>query len=387
MTLNVSCLRENEDFTRLEPEWDLLLRQSPVDDAFLTWEWLHTWWKHYGQRYQLFLLVAREDGRLVGAAPLMLQTEKILGLKIRVLRNIGIAPDASGIIIQNGREDVLTKIALWLRDNRSLWDVLMIGEIPPGGINVDAWTAGFTGSLFRAQVYTTRHFYLPIDGDWDRYNQRLSKKLRKDVRRNMRNLQNGPGLQYCHKLDREADSQDIETVFRVNQKARHVYLYRDDREREFHQDLAAAMARKGWLDIHFLFVGNHPVAFRYGFRYNQVYEDWRTGFDEAYPSFSLGKVLLYLLIQDGFEHGLKCLDFMQGDEDYKLNWKVETRLYSHMRIVRNAPVPMLVYYYYPRLKRSLRDLLSRHEMLHPMLKGYERLVNFTQNTKLFPQGH
>jgi len=145
------------------------------------------------------------------------------------------------------------------------------------------------------------------------------------------------------------------------------------------------MANQGWLDIYFLFIGDTPVAFYYGFYYNQTFEYWRTGFDGVYYPLSVGKVLLYLIIKDGFEHGMKFFNFLLGDEDYKLDWQVEPRIYSQIRVVRKAPIPLLAHIYFPELKISVSGFLKQHRMLHPLLKWIERFVNFKQNRQSLTQ--
>ena len=56
---------------RLRPEWNGLLCRSPASSVFLTWEWIATWWEHFGREGDLLILAVRdESGRLVGLAPL-----------------------------------------------------------------------------------------------------------------------------------------------------------------------------------------------------------------------------------------------------------------------------------------------------------------------------
>src|SRR5256712_13207878 len=57
-------------FADLREEWDDLLAASSADCLFLTWEWLHTWWKHLGGRRRLHLLLARDGRELTAIAPL-----------------------------------------------------------------------------------------------------------------------------------------------------------------------------------------------------------------------------------------------------------------------------------------------------------------------------
>jgi len=56
----------------LEEDWRDLHRRSHPETPFQSHAWLESWWREYGRPGQLRLVLVRRDGRLVGAAPLML---------------------------------------------------------------------------------------------------------------------------------------------------------------------------------------------------------------------------------------------------------------------------------------------------------------------------
>ena len=58
-SIRVECVDDMWGFTALRPEWNDLLRSSAADCPFLTWEWLHTWWKHLGSASSLRLIAVR----------------------------------------------------------------------------------------------------------------------------------------------------------------------------------------------------------------------------------------------------------------------------------------------------------------------------------------
>ncbi|MFJ8977099.1 GNAT family N-acetyltransferase [Streptomyces sp. NPDC102282] len=70
--LTVTLCRDLPDFADLAPEWDALHRRCPTATPFQSHAWLHSWWLSYGTSGRLRVLLARRDGRLIGAAPLML---------------------------------------------------------------------------------------------------------------------------------------------------------------------------------------------------------------------------------------------------------------------------------------------------------------------------
>ncbi|WP_326696091.1 GNAT family N-acetyltransferase [Streptomyces sp. NBC_01754] len=70
--VRVSLCRDPREFSALAGEWDALHRRSPSATPFQSHAWLHSWWLSYGAPGRLRVVLARRDGRLVGAAPLML---------------------------------------------------------------------------------------------------------------------------------------------------------------------------------------------------------------------------------------------------------------------------------------------------------------------------
>ena len=82
--MHVTLVREESDLLALRGEWDALLRSSHSNGLFLTWEWISTWWRIYGDGRALHLLAARDDGgRLIGLAPLMRIRRRLLGVRGR----------------------------------------------------------------------------------------------------------------------------------------------------------------------------------------------------------------------------------------------------------------------------------------------------------------
>ena len=60
----------DEGFGEIREQWTELLAHSSSDCIFLTWEWLHAWWKHLSDGRRLSILAMRQAGALVGIAPL-----------------------------------------------------------------------------------------------------------------------------------------------------------------------------------------------------------------------------------------------------------------------------------------------------------------------------
>lgn len=70
---SVHLLRDDQAFNGLADEWRDLYERCPTATPFQSHGWLHGWWHAYGLAGRLRLFIVRKHGKLVAAAPLMLQ--------------------------------------------------------------------------------------------------------------------------------------------------------------------------------------------------------------------------------------------------------------------------------------------------------------------------
>ena len=67
--INIEVEEGSDALTRLRAEWQAMFCASGAP-PFLSWEWLSTWHKWFGQEKHPFLLCARESGNLIALLPL-----------------------------------------------------------------------------------------------------------------------------------------------------------------------------------------------------------------------------------------------------------------------------------------------------------------------------
>src|ERR1051326_581755 len=85
--LQVRVVEREEEFRLLATEWNLLLARSAANTIFLTWEWLYSWWQHFGSGSQLAIILIERGNKLLGIAPLFQGQGRALGvLPIRYLQ-------------------------------------------------------------------------------------------------------------------------------------------------------------------------------------------------------------------------------------------------------------------------------------------------------------
>ncbi|MFZ4828347.1 MAG: GNAT family N-acetyltransferase [Phototrophicaceae bacterium] len=174
----------SRELVALQDEWGGLLERSRAHRAFHSWHWITTWWQFHLNDVELWLLVARDeqDGRLIGAAPLVLRevhpTKKVpitwRQLEMMVADEVLYHRD---FVIETGREaEVLPLFLELLLAEQERWDVLRFANLSPFSNCVPLlseqphidWDHR-AGASFP---------YLALPQDWTGYHKRLSKATR-----------------------------------------------------------------------------------------------------------------------------------------------------------------------------------------------------------------
>lgn len=363
--ITVTQVKTIEHFEQLREEWNTLLFQSPEKDIFLTWEWLFAWWKNIGQHHnELWLLLFREDDRLIGIAPLML-SHKQLGIKLRWLGNIG-DPDCDvGGIITNNSEKTIQTLANYVYERKKDWDVFELMEINANSLPAQHFFSSFTSLRFKIRQEREKHYYIPIsNGTWEEYYNNLSKNMRHNLKRRMKRISEMGNLSYQQYKGNTLTFEVFETIFALNEKSNFPDLYKTEQERNFHKDLFNFMQKQEWIQIEILYVDDRPLAFQYGFCFENRYEDWRGGIDKEFETLAPGKLLMMLSLEERFKRGFAESDFLRGVYSYKLDWNPENRDFTTIQVYDHTDIKSWLAYWgvkyiYPTLKALINKLKKR----------------------------
>jgi len=360
--IQVHRIENTGEFEKLRLDWTTLLSQNSTRDAFLTWEWNFAWWKCYGQGKELWLITAWKQNKLIGIAPLVLIKRKKFGIEFRILSSLGTySLDVGGFIVQNNDQEIYSAICNYLIMNKNLWDLMELNEFAfndPG--------TGFLKSIFLNLGWSIiqqdrLHYYLPIQDTWQDYLNQLSPNLRGDLRKKVHRIEKQGKLTYIHHHGPDVTRQDLVTIFKINAHGRYSTFYQSNEEKSFQKELCKLMSERGWFDVHFLFIDNHPVAYRSGFYFQNRFEDWRTGFNTKYYELSVGKVLLMFVIEDCFKQSSHEIDFLRGDEEYKLRWNTKERVFSCLRFINShKPIHALIYILIPKIKMGMKKIIKKN---------------------------
>ena len=119
-----------KEFQESREAWNRLGLLMSLPSIFCTWEWVYTWWEHFGRNYEPVILFVYKDTGLVGILPLAYQKTRngaLIGRKLSYCGSMELYPDHLDIICsKEDAEQSLDAVFEFLRSEYKEWDVLNI---------------------------------------------------------------------------------------------------------------------------------------------------------------------------------------------------------------------------------------------------------------------
>jgi CelD/BcsL family acetyltransferase involved in cellulose biosynthesis len=341
-------IREVNDFQSLKKDWNILLKRNLLgDNVFLTWEWLSTSWKHFGEGRKLLLLVVEDKGEVLAIAPLMLSKYRlpVFG-KIKKVEFLGVRhSDYNNFIILRKDKACLRLIVDYLMDAAE-WDWIELKEIPVAFENASRIERLFSDASFNLNLKkrvcnVCPYILLPTSFDL------LMKRLKKNMRQNLNKYLRRISEKYRVELKRYDEAglkvKEAMEVFLDLHNKRWAskglpgsFKSKNFSFLNFHMEVAECFADKGWLGLYFLLVDDESVAAQYNFEYDGKMYYYLAGFDPQYSRYSVGNLLTRFLLERCIRKGFVEYDMMRGNEAYKLFWTSTCRKNLEIRLVRKG---------------------------------------------------
>ena len=319
--LTTNVIRDEGDFYRLRDSWDLLLSLCPKPSIFLTFEWLSTWWEHFKEGRELFVVITEQGGNVVGIAPLAIERGR-LGRRLHFLGQPG--SDYSDFIAGKDAEGCLDSLLEPVLSGQE-WDTTVLGGIAGDSPNFRRLAAIWENIGPRGEYRADGPApYLTLGENWDDYQKGLSRKLVTDTRRRLRRLQDTGTLEFkrCSGSEEVAGLLDqMVSLKSARYRATGARdIFSDGRRRDFYHEVALKLLDRGWLDLSYLELSGMVVAIHFGFVYSNRFFHYMPSFRQEYAPFSPGRLLVEHQVRWAFETGLEEFDFLMGDDQYKYEW-------------------------------------------------------------------
>jgi CelD/BcsL family acetyltransferase involved in cellulose biosynthesis len=360
----VEIVSDADAFGRLEAEWNDAVERAGVAHPFLRHEWMWTWWQCFGDGRELRLVIVRSGGRIIGIAPLLLETTSIGRVPVRQLRLLfnDHTPRTEFILCEPG-ERVYRAIWHALADLRDRWDVLLLGQLPRESSTRQmaarlAAESGEAVGVWRSSDSP----YLSLAGTWDSYFGGLSGKFRSNVRNRTTRLQRLGGVELESVDDPSAIETALDDTFRLEasgwKQMAGTAINSDAAVHRFYTLFAGKATARGWLRLQFLSVGGLRIAASYSLVHANRLFLCKTGYDPAFETGSPFKVLTSLATQKAYAEGLEEVDFLGDTEPWKREWTPTVRSHDWLYIFSHTLRAKLAHALKFRVGPALRS--TRH---------------------------
>jgi CelD/BcsL family acetyltransferase involved in cellulose biosynthesis len=346
--MHVTSITSLDELESLAADWRKIADRQP----FLGPDWLITWWRHLGQRDphgakapQLAVLAVHDEhGELIALAPWYVEQSLLHGRTLRFLGAGSVCSDYLTIACRAGYEpQAVSAIAEWLsgshrRNSRVGWDLLLLDSVNLA----DPRIAQLLSELeMRGAITSARPagncWHIALPGSWEEYVAQLSKTNRKRARRLDRNyLQTGR----AH-LMRAITPADLREGYRILvdlhtkrwQARGEPGIFAEPGIDAFHREATERLLATGQLRLSWLELDGQPAAAEYCLSDDRTVYSYQSGFDPAVIVHEPGVMTLVATVQDIIAHGFTGLDFLRGDEPYKLDWRAVPQPIHDVRIL------------------------------------------------------
>jgi CelD/BcsL family acetyltransferase involved in cellulose biosynthesis len=347
--------RSFKELKNLAVEWNALLHESINDVPFLRHEYLHTWWETRGggewPDSELAVVVAHQEGRLAGVAPLFAAKNRegnsallLLGsIEISAYLDLIVRPaDLSGFI--QGLLDFLAHcgpagLSVPAPEAESKpWQMLDWQNIPESSpmlpvLKAEAEKRGWA----YAQERTYHAPSIPLSEDFETYLSGIDKKQRHEIRRKMRRAEeNGSNVRWYFAADEATLESDVDAFMAMMAEEPEKAKFLTEEMRWQMQLACRAASEHGWLQLAFLEVDGQKAAGYLNFDYLNRVWIYNSGIDRRFLELSPGWVLLGYLLQWANENRRLEFDFMRGDEDYKYRFGAVDRYLVRAKVTRSS---------------------------------------------------
>jgi hypothetical protein len=343
--LKITEINTFDEFLGLRSVWNGILARSRDNNIFLTWEYLSTFWKHFGKNAKLRILLIKDENEIIAIAPLRQSRfgfADLLGYNvIEPLGYRGLMPeggDYTSLILGEKESECLHLILKYLIEHHN-WDFIYMYDIPETSIipNLLPHISKVLPITYET-IKGTICPYITLPDSLDVFLKGLPRKFRKELGRCMRNLQKDFRKVELKRYDELGSVEETMKIhFNLNKKRwaskQMSGTFKTKEICAFYIDIAKLFADKGWLALHFLVVNDEPVAGLYCFEYNQTMYAAVSGFDPYYSKYSIGNLLFLKVIEKCIKRKMKEFDFMKGAEPYKFGWTKEYRRNWNIKFV------------------------------------------------------
>ena len=355
--MEYKIITTTEGFAKLKDDWQQIENQSSKTTIFSTFNYCFSWWKTFQNisEIKLWVIVVLNNNKIVGIAPLIIETLKIrFGAKIDIIKFLATG-DYLDFLIDNSQgikaDNIYKHIFNVFEEFNNCWDKISLTHI--------AHNSYLTSFLFKSKFNKSfnpliENPYIKLDvhdnfedffkanspAKVNQYRNRLLKKFKYKFECNSLQIHD---CAVIHRLEK----------IHLNNKGlvnRHS-MFDDKLQLQFVKSLES----QGNLEIYSLKEEqtNKTMIYNWGLLKDSVFYSVNTAYDPMFENFSVGKVMYYEIFNYAYKtKRFICFDSGTGRYPWKFEWTKDFNLLYQLNI--NKPRSKYLKKYY-----ELKTLLKK----------------------------
>lgn len=352
------------ELAALEMEWNTLAAGKPLR----SWDWLATWWKHYGgsdfgplgntlsrNRELCVLAVCREPTfkhggpvrELIGIAPWYIERSGLKGSVIRWLGDGEVCTDHSSLLCRAcDSQQVAETLAKALTEQFDDWDRIELTAVDDDDAPIQLLVSELAN---RACIISKENadsvWVLDLPGSWDTYLATLSKSHRKQLRQLQHRILETSRAKW-HYVENADDFEFGWKVLVDLHQQRRISIgepgcFASQTFHNFHCETARRLLGRGQLRLSWLELDGTPAAVEYHLADRTAVYAYQGGMDPNRLGDEPGRLSTIRCLQQAIEEQQQRFDFLRGDEPYKAHWRATPHAVVNYRVVPNRRLARL----------------------------------------------
>lgn len=331
-------------FDAVRENWDLVYRDDPDAQHFLSWTWLKDFLGHRGRWFVLALREREPDASYVAFFPLRLITkfdEQNALFYDEIVMGGNYSADYTGLIVMGGYEQkAIDGFAAYLKQQN--WTHLRLEHFSGPPERREKMILALQGPLvmFRDNTPTGKDDIdnricpiVSLPTNWDDYlEQKMSSQTRQKLRRFLRKLDGDEGYRITTATAETID-RDLTILFDFwrTRWTERKGPERTERLINSTREMLMDCFNSGTLDVPVFWFGEQPLGVLANIidRQKKTILFYITGRDENWKTPSPGLVLHGYCIRRAIEDGFRFYDFLRGNEPYKYVFGADERHISY----------------------------------------------------------
>lgn len=335
--LTVRCVDSNQEFSALQRVWNSLLDPDDPYSIFLSHEWFTAWFEAFGEGRRPHILVVEDGPEVLGILPLHRGDSGRLplrGFDLQLMAN-GHTPFADLVARPEQARGVRECLATHLRNQALTWERTTLSEIAGR-----SHLAGLTRSVADSScgIHHQRSApYIPLQGTWEGYRGRLSKRFVKVLRNNRNRVTRDAETHIERLVDTASITTALDDMYAIGEKSWQgqsgTAVGSTVENQRFYDALVGRFAPQGRMRLWFLVRDGVRVAFEFHLVNAGVEFGLKTGFDRRFEKIGIGTFLDQSILERLFaDDSLHEYDLLGDFDFYKQRWTTSARPYYRITL-------------------------------------------------------